>query len=147
VRVFLNPSGCYLMSRRFSRALLRHREQTVFFAGLCALAGFRQAAVPVFKTRSHRGSYRLWRRLRLAAGAVFSFSAVPAMALCGLGTALSLISLITTRSGAGFSWVVAAGGSLVFAAGVTGIYLHHVLLQLKRRPYVIVRHHYESSCR
>jgi putative glycosyltransferase len=147
-----------LMTRRYVEALVAHREREIFLAGLCALAGFAQVALPVQKASKGRTTYTLDRRVAAFVNAVTSFSARPLVYVFYLGcfilmaSALAAGALIVRRVFFGLmfpgwpSLIVAVcffGGLTVFCLGLIGIYLAKVFAEVKERPYTITRAVYE----
>jgi putative glycosyltransferase len=147
-----------LMTRRYVEALVAHRERELFLAGLCALTGFAQVALPVQKAAKGTTTYTLDRRVAAFVNAVTSFSARPLVYVFYLGcfilvaSALAAGALIVRRVFFGVmfpgwpSLIVAVcffGGLTVFCLGLIGIYVAKVFAEVKGRPYTITRAVYE----
>lgn len=149
-----------LMTRRYVRALLRHRERQIVIAGLWVITGFDQVAVAVTKIARRGGAYRLRHRLAILIGAVTSFSARPLIYVATAGLVISAVALGVTsyfllvrllwgRFLAGWlsvflsTWLL--GGLIIFCIGVVGIYVSHVFVETKRRPVYVVRAVHRSS--
>jgi putative glycosyltransferase len=149
-----NVSTVRLMSRRYVEALLAHRERETIIGGLWVVTGFEQIAVPFQKGSRRATSYSLARKLAQAVDAVAAFSDRP------LAFILYLASGILALSGAAGGWLMLRhfvsgepllgwpslivsvwllGGLTLFALGILGVYLSKVLLEVKQRPYTIVR--------
>jgi putative glycosyltransferase len=143
-----------LMRRRYVRSLVRHRDREVFMAGLWAVTGFRQVAVPVRKHSRPDTTYGLVRKLALVVNAVTAFSSRPLawifylgcliLALSG-GAGLYLIARRLFFGGllAGWASLIVSvwflGGLSIFCLGIIGIYLAKMFSEVKRRPYTVVR--------
>jgi putative glycosyltransferase len=157
-----NVSTVRLMTRRYVRGLVAHRERQLVIAGLWALTGFHQ--VPVLVRKGSRGlsSYSLARKLTLLVDAVTSFSDRPLVLVfyLGLGTfavaALAGLYLVVRRLFFGVllagwpSLIVSVwflGGLTLFAIGITGMYVSRVFVETKRRPYTIIREIHEHRTR
>lgn len=143
-----------LMTRRYVRALLRHRERLFAIAGLWVITGFDQVAVPVTKSRRLRPAYRFTDRVSVLVRAVTSFSGRPLVYIFYLGLAISAVSflmityftldwLIGGRFLEGWLSVVLSiwllGGITIFCVGLVGIYVSHIFVEAKRRPLVVIR--------
>ncbi len=146
-----------LMSRRYVRALLRHREREVFMAGLWHITGFLQKPQMVRKLCSSETTYTFSRKMSLLVNAVASFSNAPLIAIFYLGVFISLLAgiyiilliiywLFFTKPISGWTSVMASiwllGGLIISFIGVVGIYLSKIFSETKQRPYTIVRQVY-----
>jgi len=152
-------SAC-LMSRRYVRSLVAHREREVFLAGLQAITGFKQATVAANTQWRGRTTYSLRKRAALFINAITAFSNKPLVFIFYLGSAISLIStiaalyLIVRRLFFGIylegwpSLIVSVwllGGLIIFCLGVIGIYLSKIFIESKQRPYTVIREIYERE--
>lgn len=143
-----------LMTRRYVDALLEHREHETDIGGLWAITGFRQHAVTVDKRSSSPSTYTLRRRFAVLVNALTAFSSAPLTIIFVAGAALSALAAValvvvvlhsaTTDAPVGgwasllaSVWLV--GSLIVMCIGVVGIYLAKVLVEVKQRPYTIVR--------
>ena len=149
-----------LMSKEYVRALVAHQESEMFLAGLCALTGFRQKACSVAKLSKGSTTYSLWRKLTQVVTAFTSFSDRPLWLICLLGLVIAATSLMGAATVA-FRWLFCGdflmgwpslivsiwflGGLNLFAVGILGIYLSKVFIEIKRRPYTIIRRRYAST--
>ena len=149
-----------LMTRRYVEALLGHRERETIIAGLWALTGFRQEAVPIAKGMKGSTSYDLGRKVSLLVDSVTSFSDRPLVMIFYLGlvigtlASLAAVYLIVQRLFFGVAlpgwpslivsvWML--GGLMLVCLGIIGIYLSRIFIETKQRPYTIVRHVYEAD--
>jgi putative glycosyltransferase len=149
-----------LMTERYVAALLEHREREFVISGLWTLTGFKQ--VPVFVKKHSRGtsSYSLGRKISHFVNAVTSFSSKPLVLIFYLGSILILVSsvaafdLIIRRLFFGVmlqgwaSLIVSVwllGGITIFCLGVIAIYLSKIFIEVKQRPYTIIREVYEAK--
>jgi len=149
-----NVSTVRLMTRRYVDALVAHREREMVIAGLWVISGFEQIAVPFQKGSRPGTSYSLARRIAQAVNAVTSFSdrplvlilylAVSILALSG-AAAIGIIVRHLFFGGLLAGWpslivsVWLLGGLNLCAVGILGIYLSKVFVEVKQRPYTIVR--------
>jgi putative glycosyltransferase len=149
-----------LMRRKYVSALLRHQERETQIAGLWVLTGFKQ--VPVTVTKGHRkaSTYDLRKRISSFVDAVTSFSGKPLVFIFYLGCFILLVSsvgaldliirkiLFGTLLEGWASLIVSIwllGGMTIFCLGVIGIYLSKVFIEVKQRPYTIVKDVYEHK--
>ena len=143
-----------LMRRRYVESLLLHKEQQTVIGGLWVITGYRQVGLEVRKLTRGSTTYSLWRRWLMFVNSVASFSEVPLVAIFYLGLLISLLSLsvgiyllmrkfVFKAVLEGWVSVMVSvwflGGLLIFCVGVIGIYLSKVFLEVKDRPYTIVR--------
>jgi putative glycosyltransferase len=146
-----------LMTARYVRALVSHRDREVCLAGLWVLTGFDQQALAVQKQRRTTSAYTLRRRVSAAANAVTSFSNRPLLYIFQLGMAVTALAVVagavllyqslSGRIGVpGWASIMVSiwflGGLTIFSIGILGIYLAKVFTETKRRPYTVVRREY-----
>jgi putative glycosyltransferase len=153
IKLTKNQVMARLMTRRYVEHLLQHTEREVVFAGICALTGFRQRSLML--TKHHKGTttYNVKRRIDMAINMLASFSSRPLLYIFYLGMAMTIFSLlfsgyIVVRRVffgllAGWTSIVASiwlvGGMIIFSIGVVGIYLSKIFIEVKHRPYTIVK--------
>jgi putative glycosyltransferase len=143
-----------LMTQRFVRALVSHREREVSLAGLCVMTGFDQLAITVVKGRRGDSSYTVRRRISVLVNAITSFSNRPLIFIFYLGIMVMLVSIlaagwlvmrsVTARIGVpGYASLMVSiwflGGLTIFCLGIIGVYLAKVFSESKARPYAIIR--------
>lgn len=158
--VAANPLTARLMTRRYVDALLLHKEQEIFLAGLFAITGFAQMSVPIEKAFRGATSYSVSKRLQLVVRAVTSFSSRPLVWIFYCGVVVSCLSLVVAlwltyrrlalgSAPEGWTSVLVSvwllGGMMISFIGIVGIYLSRVFLEVKNRPYTIVREVYENE--
>jgi len=158
----LPPNVCTvrLMTRRFVRNLVAHRERETVIAGLWSITGFRQVAVPIRKEWRRESSYSLASRLVLLVNSVTSFSNRPLILVFYMGFAISLLAgtaalyLIVRRVFfgellAGWASVIVSiwllGGMTLFCLGLVGLYVSRVFIETKKRPYTVIRAVYAAG--
>ena len=149
-----------LMTRRYVDALVQHRDREVFLAGLFALTGFRQLAVPVAKTARAGSSYTLRRRISLLVNAITSFSNRPLIYIFYLGIVVMLVTAIAAGillvralnreiGVPGYASLMVSiwflGGLTLLSLGVIGIYLAKLFSESKDRPYTVIQAEYGSE--
>ena len=153
----VNVLTARLMTVRFVRALLEHQERELFLAGLWVATGFDQRPVPVTKGSRPGTSYTLRRRISVLVNAITSFSNRPLVYIFQLGISVMLLSIVAgvvlvykhLTSGIGVpGWasimvsIWFLGGLTIFCVGVIGVYLSKIFIEIKHRPYTIVRAEY-----
>ncbi|MBA3671402.1 MAG: glycosyltransferase family 2 protein [Gemmatimonadaceae bacterium] len=149
-----------LMTARYVRALVSHREQEMFLGGLMAITGFRQRPIIVAKSSRGETTYTLRRRVALFVNSVTSFSYVPLLAIFYLGCFIIVLAsggivyllvrkvayhdlLVGWASVMITLWLL--GGIMIFCMGLIGIYLSRVFSETKSRPYTIVAQVHERG--
>jgi putative glycosyltransferase len=149
-----------LMTRRYVQALLRHEEREIFIVGLWHLTGFDQQPQVVKKHGSSKTSYTLQKKIILTVNAITSFSNAPLIWIFSIGVVISLVSvcyvlyliinwIFFTRYMLGWTSLIASiwlvGGMIISFLGVIGIYLSKMFIEVKQRPYTIVREVYSGD--
>jgi putative glycosyltransferase len=149
-----------LMSCRYVAALLQHREREVNIAGLWVITGFKQIPLVIQKKSRPESTYSLRRKLAVLVSAVTSFSNKPLIFIFYLGCVIVALSgvaaayLVVRRIIFGVllegwpSLIVSIwllGGITIFCVGLIGIYLSKMFMEVKQRPYTIIREIYERE--
>jgi putative glycosyltransferase len=149
-----------LMSRRYVTALLQHREREFIISGLWTLTGFEQVPIAVKKHHSSRTTYGPTRKIAHLVNAITSFSSKPLVLIFYLGCFILLLSsvaaldmivrriILKTQIQGWSSLIVSVwllGGMTIFCLGVIGIYLSKIFLEVKRRPYTIIKEIFEND--
>jgi putative glycosyltransferase len=148
---------CRLMTARYVRALLAHRERELFLGGLFAITGFRQVAIGAEKHHKGSSAWTLRLKLRVAMQAFTAFSARPLWMLAAAGALISASSAgsmlymifrlaifgISEQSGWASVMVMISffGGLSLLAFGIVGIYVAQVLAEVKWRPCIVKEVH------
>lgn len=146
-----------LMTARYVRALLEHQERELCLAGLLVATGFDQRPLPVKKGSRPGSSYTLRKRISVFVNAVTSFSNRPLVYIFQIGISVMLLSIVAgvvlvykhLTSGIdvpGWASIMVSiwflGGLTIFCVGVIGVYLAKIFIEIKHRPYTIVRAEY-----
>lgn len=149
-----------LMTQKYVAALLQHQEREFVMSGLWVLTGFKQIPITVTKHHHAPSSYSLPRKISNLVNAITSFSSTPLVLIFYLGCFISLIATIAaidlivrkilfgTLLEGWASLIVSIwllGGITIFCLGVIGIYLSKIFIEVKQRPYTIVKEVYENS--
>jgi putative glycosyltransferase len=146
-----------LMTGDYVSALIGHQEREFVMSGLWALTGFQQLPLTVTKHSKKTSTYGLGRKIAHLVNAITSFSNKPLVLIFYLGCVIVLVSSIAaidlivrkllfgTLLEGWASLIVSIwllGGLTIFCLGVIGIYLAKVFIEVKQRPYTIVRQTY-----
>lgn len=146
-----------LMTREYVAALIGHQEREFVLSGLWALTGFNQVPLTVTKHHKPTSTYGLGRKIAHLVNAITSFSNKPLVLIFYLGCFIVLVSSIAaidlivrkllfgTLLEGWASLIVSIwllGGLTIFCLGVIGIYLAKVFIEVKQRPYTIVKQTY-----
>lgn len=149
-----------LMTRAYVAALVAHQEREFVMSGLWALTGFQQVALKVRKHHKRTSAYGLGRKISLLVNAITSFSNKPLVLIFYLGcfilflSSIAAVDLIVRKLLFGTllegwaSLIVSVwllGGLTIFCLGVIGIYLSKIFIEVKQRPYTIVKQTYEAD--
>ena len=151
-----------LMTRRYVNALVAHRERETVIAGLWAITGVNQVAVPTKKHLPSHTTYQLGHKIAIFVNSLTSFSDKPLVLIFYLGSVIVLLAslaagyLIVRRLFfgqylAGWPSLIVSvwllGGLTIFCIGIIGMYVSKVFLETKQRPYTIIRQTYERPAR
>jgi putative glycosyltransferase len=143
-----------LMTRRYVNALLRHDEREFEIGGLCYITGFEQHPQIIKKHSTSKSTYTFRRKLSLLVNSVTSFSHAPLIYIFYTGLIISLITgayaaylvvqwFFRPELLSGWTSVMVSiwllGGWVILFIGIIGIYLSKVFVEIKRRPYTIIR--------
>ena len=143
-----------LMSRSYVAALVSHREREFVMSGLWAVTGFKQLSVKVRKHHKQTSDYSLGRKIAHLVNAITSFSNKPLVLIFYLGCVILLFSSIAaidlilrkilfgTLMQGWASLIISIwllGGLTIFCLGVIGIYLAKIFIEVKHRPYTIIK--------
>ena len=146
-----------LMRRKYVSALMQHQEREFVMSGLWALTGFNQVPIGVRKHHKETSAYGFGRKVSHLVNAITSFSNTPLVLIFYLGCFILLISTIAavdlilrkllfgTLLQGWASLIVSVwllGGLTIFCLGVIGIYLSKIFIEVKQRPYTIVKQTY-----
>ena len=161
----LNSSMSYqagnfrLMDRVAVGAFLQMPERIRFVRGMISWVGFKQMAIPYRRAPRFAGKskYSLTKMFSLATDAVTSFSFAPLRlaTVVGLGIlVVALVALITSlavplvsgRPGSSAPLIPLAilfvGGAQLLSIGILGEYIGRIYMEVKRRPFFVVRERY-----
>jgi len=153
VKIPKNLTTVRLMSNRYVKNLIKHKEKQFIIAGLWELTGFRQLGVEIKKKYKGSTKYSIVHNLSIIINAITSFSAKPLVYIFNIGFFILAVSivfilyLIVKKLFFGIpisgwtSLIVTLwffGGLLIFFLGIIGIYISKIFIETKKRPYTII---------
>jgi putative glycosyltransferase len=153
IKVQPNLTTVRLMTGKYTRALVQHKEQRTAIGGLWALTGFRQQGQAIEKGSRGVTSYSFLARLSTMLNSITSFSEVPLFGVFFTGLFIFTVSLLLTvglvirrfTGGTLEGWVSVMvsvwllGGLGIFSIGIVGLYISRIFIETKNRPYTIIR--------
>ena len=149
-----------LMSRRYVDALVAHQERELNIGGLWVTTGFAQSPRTVHKHSSSQTTYTFSRKVGHFVNAVTSFSSMPLVITFYAGSLITLLAIIyilylvcrylfIAEPPQGYTSTIASiwlsAGLIIFFVGLQGIYISKIFLEVKQRPYAIVRRVYRAA--
>lgn len=156
VKLPRNVSTMRLMSHRYVKSLLLFRDHNPVFVPLSLLTGYKQTAFEFDKNSSSKTTYSVRRRVSLMLLAVTSFSGRPLYLMFAMSIVFSILGLtyMTVVLVQALMGTVLDGWSSIMAAlllffsinalftGIIGLYVKHLLEEVKDRPRTIVQEVY-----
>ncbi|MFH0780845.1 MAG: glycosyltransferase family 2 protein [Pseudomonadota bacterium] len=144
-----------LIDKRALISLRAFNEHDLFFRGIIASIGFKQAQIDYIPGNRIHGStkYSLRKMLDLAVSGITGFSIFPLRILALAGFLFSFCSifyglyalavrLFTTQAVPGWASIMAGifflGGLQLAAIGICGEYIGKIFLEVKQRPHYII---------
>lgn len=143
-----------LMTQNYVQALVAHHERELNIGGLWVITGFRQSRQIIRKNSTSPTTYTLSKKISHLINAVTSFSSFPLVFTFYAGMLISLsavffIAFLLVRyffistPPDGYTSIIASiwlfCGLIIFFVGVQGIYISKIFLEVKQRPYTIIR--------
>lgn len=160
VKIPKNIVTARLTTKRYNDALIQHKEQEIFLAGLWVITGFKQLAVMIKKSSHSDTTYSIGHRFAVLANFVTSFSNTPLKAVLYSGFIISLFSFLfiiyiisrkifSNIALEGWSSLIVSvwflGGLILFSIGTIGIYISKIFIETKDRPYTVIKKKYERD--
>jgi len=149
-----------IMSKRYVRSLVAHKESDPVIAGLWAITGYKQVPYTVNKGHKGKTTYDLGRKFAILVNSITSFSNKPLILIFYLGCLVSFLSfcaafyLVFRRlmfgiMAEGYTSIIVSvwlmGGITVLSLGVVGLYVSKIFTETKNRPYTIVREYFARA--
>jgi putative glycosyltransferase len=160
IKIPSNMITARLMTIKYVQSLIEYKESEIFIGGIWADTGFKQKEIEVKKGSQSETTYTLKRKLELFLNSITSFSSKPLIYIFYIGlittffsTAFILKLLIDKLFfGLAFegwtSLIVSVwffGGLIILLLGIIGIYLSKIFIEVKQRPYTIVRNIFKRN--
>jgi len=155
-----NMLSARLMTRRYVRQLVKHKENELDISGIWQITGFVQLPIVVNKNSKNTSTYTLKRKLVLTVRSITGFSNKPLIYIAFLGMIVLIISflfflyimivyLFVGKPPSGFTSTILSiwflGGLILFSIGIVAIYLSVIFVETKKRPYTIIRQIYSRT--
>jgi putative glycosyltransferase len=146
-----------LMTQRYVRDLVAHKENLFSIEGLWELTGYKQIPVTIEKSFKGSSTYSWSKKFWLAIYGITAMSSKPLVLIAYLGlfimlpAALVIVFLLAQRLSGytdveGWTSVLVSvwflGGLIIFILGIIAIYISVIFTETKPRPYTVVRHVY-----
>ena len=148
------------MSRRYVQNLLHYKEHELEIAMVMAMAGFIQKPLSIQKGDKQLTSYTFSKKFDILVNAITSTSSKPLWGIFYTGVMITILSvllalwliwerLVSHTTVEGWTSVMVTvcffNGLTVLMLGVIGVYLSKIFIEIKARPYTIVRQHLTHS--
>lgn len=155
-----NVATVRLMSRRYVKSLIQHRERELSLAGLWHITGYTQIPVYIVKHSKGKTTYNFFKKINLFINGIVSFTDRPLIFIFYLGLAISAISgamiidllirrLFFNIGLVGWTSLIISvwflGGLIILFLGILGIYISKIFIETKRRPYSIIKKIYSGE--
>ena len=149
-----------LMRKNFLDNLISFKEKEVVFSVINSLTGFKSKKYLVKKEANSPSTYSLRMKFKLLLDAIVSSTPKPLWIIFNVGLLITLASSIyifflmynkffNDAIVDGWTSVMILisffGGLIIFFLGVIGLYLSKVFIEVKHRPYSIIRKKYQSN--
>ena len=160
VKIPINMITARLMTSKYTQSLISYKESEIFIGGIWAHMGYKQKAINVNKGSQSETTYSLKRKLALLVNSITSFSSKPLIYIFYIGIITTFIStvfilklvvdkLLFGLTFEGWTSLIVSvwffGGLIILLLGVIGIYLSKIFIEVKQRPYTIVRNFFEKD--
>ncbi len=149
-----------LMSKRYTKNLIRFQEKELVFSILTVLTGFESKRIIVKKHSHSPTTYSLVDKIKLLVRIITSASSKPLWLAFNTGLFITLTSIVyiiyliinkvvNHKVIDGWTSVMVSisffGGMIILFLGIIGIYLAHIFIEVKNRPLTIIKHIYEGD--
>ncbi len=160
IKIPVNILTARLMTFKYVQSLIAYKESEIFLGGVLAHSGFKQRGLEVRKGSQSETTYTLKRKVSLLINAITSFSSKPLIYIFYIGLLITFFSMLFITKliidklffGLAFegwtSLIVSVwffGGLIILLLGIIGIYLSKIFIEVKQRPYTIVRKFYKKD--
>ncbi|MFX4267571.1 glycosyltransferase family 2 protein [Aliarcobacter butzleri] len=160
IKIPSNMVTARLMTKKYNQSLILYKESEIFIGGIWAHTGYRQKELRIKKGSQSETTYTLQRKLSLFVNSITSFSSKPLIYIFYIGLITTFFSTIVIFKlvidklffGLAFegwtSLIVSIwffGGLIILVLGIIGIYLSKIFIEVKQRPYTIIRKLYKKD--
>ena len=160
VKISRNFLTIRLMRKFFVENLVSFKEREVVFSIINSLAGFKSQEHLIKKLTHSPSTYSLRMKLRLLLETIVSATPKPLWMVFNLGLIITTITLVyiffliygkfvNDSIVDGWTSVMVLisffGGLIIFILGVIGLYLSKIFIEVKERPYSIIRKIYKKQ--
>jgi putative glycosyltransferase len=149
-----------LMTKKYTHSLIQYKESEIFIGGIWAHTGYKQLGIEVKKSSHSETTYTFRKKIELLANSITSFSSKPLVYIFYIGLITTCISfafilkLIYNKLFLGYAFegwtslIVSVwffGGLTILLLGIIGIYLSKIFIEVKQRPYTIIKNIFEEK--
>ena len=149
-----------LMRKNFLDNLISFKEKEVVFSVINSLTGFKSKKYLVKKEANSPSTYSLRMKFKLLLDSIVSSTPKPLWIIFNVGLLITLASSVyifflmynkffNDAIVDGWTSVMILisffGGLIIFFLGIIGLYLSKVFIEVKQRPYSIIRKKYQSN--
>lgn len=149
-----------LMRRNYVKNLLKFKEKEIVFSILTVLTGFKTKKITIKKYSHSPTTYSTFSKMKLLFNAITASSSKPLWVVFNFGLFITvssvfyivylIINKILYDVGIdGWTSVMVSisffGGLIIFFLGLIGIYLAEIFIEVKNRPFTIVKNKFERK--
>lgn len=155
----VNSLTARLMTRQYVLSLNEFEEKESDLWGVFILTGFQQKGVIVHKGYKGRSTYTLRRKFGMAIATITTLTHRPLYLVIISGFIIALVSLLFAitmvidhfiNGDADRWWIILIsiwflGGLVILCIGVIGVYISKMFLEIKNRPFSIIKKIYRKK--
>lgn len=146
-----------LMTQKYNYELVQYKESELNIGGLYVSTGFNQKELKINKNAISETTYTFSKKISHMVNSITSFSSKPLLYIFNIGLVTTIFSLIFiikliidkiffNITFEGWTSIIVSiwffGGLIILFLGIIGIYLSKVFIEVKDRPYTIIRKTY-----
>ncbi|MCP4760681.1 MAG: glycosyltransferase family 2 protein [archaeon] len=160
VKIPANLVTARLFTKQAKDALVAYSERELCFGCVCHDIGYKQVPIKVNKLSLSKSTYNLKQKIAMAANSLVSFSSKPLVSIFLFGLIITFLSLLFSlkliifkllfdQTVDGWTSVIVSifffGGLIIFILGIIGVYLSKIFIEVKQRPYSIIKNFWEGQ--
>lgn len=160
VKVPKNLVTARLFTKKAKNKIVSYEERELCLGCIYHDIGFNQKGIYIKKLDHSPTTYTFSKKLTLMLNSIVSFSSKPLIYIFALGLGITIIStimilkmifdkLILNAIVDGWTSVMVSiwffGGLIILVLGIIGIYLSKIFIEVKKRPYSIVKNIYDKK--